>query len=181
MRQVWPGAIFVDGLDHPGLSAVHLSGFTVKNADREGIFVLNATDVSLSGNTVTNNDRTLTAAGCPNVPSYEPGEMMDCGEGIHLQAVDHSIVTNNIVMSNAGGGVLLSDDTGGTHHNLVSFNTVTDNTGACGITLASHIPPSTVIWIRRVSKYRLRKPFAAQRHQRVRRRGHRTLRGCGRG
>ncbi len=136
--------IFVDGLHYPGISAVRISGFTIKNANMEGILVLNATDVAVSGNTVSNNDKALTPSGCSVLPAYEPGEAMDCGEGIHFQAVDHSILTNNNVQSNAGGGVLLSDDTGATHHNLVSFNTVTDNPGACGITLASHIPPNTV-------------------------------------
>lgn len=51
-------------------------------------------------------------------------------------------MTENTVQLNAGGGVLLSDDTGPTHHNLVSFNTVTDDAGACGLTMASHIPPN---------------------------------------
>jgi len=38
------------------------------------------------------------------------------------------------------GGILLSDDTGVTHDNLVSNNTVQDNPYDCGITLASHPP-----------------------------------------
>ncbi len=134
-----PVGIFADGLHYPGLNAVRIAGFTVKNADREGIFVLNATDVAVSGNTVLNNDRSLTPTGCPNLPSYEPGEAMDCGEGVHLQGVSYSILTQNTVQNNSGG-ILMSDDTGPTHHNLVSFNTVSDNVLACGITMASHAP-----------------------------------------
>jgi len=38
------------------------------------------------------------------------------------------------------GGILLADDTGATHDNLISGNTVRDNPYACGITLASHPP-----------------------------------------
>jgi hypothetical protein len=53
--------------------------------------------------------------------------------------VEHSVVSNNQVFANAGG-ILLSDDTGATHHILVSGNTVTDNPFDCGITLASHPP-----------------------------------------
>lgn len=134
--------IFIDGYHYPGLSAVRISGFTIENASLEGILVLNATDVAVSGNTVSNNNLALTPTGCPLLPPYEPGEQQDCGEGIHLQGVDHVIVTNNVVQANAGGGILISDDTGATHHNLVSFNTVTDNAAACGITMASHIPPN---------------------------------------
>lgn len=136
---------FVDGMDAPGLTAVRISGFTVRHADMEGILVLNASNVTLSGNTVTDNDRSLTPAGCPNLPAYEPGEAMDCGEGIHIQAVDHSVVTQNTVQANAGGGILVSDDTGATHHNLLSFNNVSDNAAACGISLASHTPTSTTL------------------------------------
>ena len=137
--------IFVDGLDYPGISGVRVAGFTVKNAFLEGILVLNATQVSVSGNTVMNNNLALTPAGCTMLPSWEPGEAQDCGEGIHLQAADHTVVTNNIVQANAGGGVLVSDDTGATHHNLLSFNTISDNAAACGISLASHTPTSAAL------------------------------------
>lgn len=137
--------IFVDGLDYPGIRSVRITGFTVKNANMEGIFLLNTGDAAVSGNTVTNNDVSLTPSGCPNLPAFEPGEAMDCGEGIHLQAVDHSIVTGNTVQANAGGGILVSDDTGATHHNLLSFNNVIDNAAACGISLASHTPTSTAL------------------------------------
>jgi hypothetical protein len=67
---------------------------------------------------------------------------MDCGEGIHFMAVDHSIIANNLVDSNSGG-ILSSDETGPTHDNLITGNTVTQNPFACGITLASHPPAST--------------------------------------
>ena len=130
--------IFVDGLDYAGLSGVRISGFTLINAYLEGILVLNASNVAVSGNTVMRNNLALTPSGCSMLPPIEPGEAQDCGEGIHLQAVDHSIVTNNIVHDNAGG-ILISDDTGGTHDNLISFNNVYDNAYACGITMASHV------------------------------------------
>ena len=46
-------------------------------------------------------------------------------------------------MQGNSGGILLSDDTGPTHDNLISLNTVSDNAYACGLVLASH-PPATV-------------------------------------
>src|ERR1700751_4134981 len=45
--------VYGDGLDHPGLSGVVISGFTVKNANFEGILVTNASDVTIWGNQVT--------------------------------------------------------------------------------------------------------------------------------
>lgn len=133
----------VDGLHNAGLANVHISNLTIKNAKHEGILVLNASYVSVSGNTVKNNNTSLAGGMCPDLPTYEPGEAQDCGEGIHLQAADHAIVTNNTVTGNAGG-ILISDDSGPTHDNLISFNNVHDNPGACGITMASHVPaPST--------------------------------------
>lgn len=135
--------IFVDGLAATGLANVHISGFTVKKANFEGILVANASEVSISNNTVTGNNLSLNNGACPGIEAFEPGEQGDCGEGIHLLGADHAIVTGNIVHNNSGG-ILLSDDTGATHDNLISFNQVSDNPFACGIVLASH-PASSYV------------------------------------
>jgi parallel beta-helix repeat protein len=129
--------IFVNGMAAPNLSEVHISGFTVKKANFEGILIANASAVSVSNNTVINNNQALTNGTCPGIEGFEPGEQMDCGEGIHLLGADHSIVTGNTVHGNSGG-ILISDDTGANHDNLISFNQVSDNPFACGIVLASH-------------------------------------------
>jgi parallel beta-helix repeat protein len=76
---------------------------------------------------------------CPGQPAFETNEDFDCGEGIHLIGVDHSTVINNTSEKNSGG-ILLSDETGATHHNLIIGNLVRDNPFDCGITLASHSP-----------------------------------------
>jgi hypothetical protein len=55
-----------------------------------------------------------------------------------LSGVDHSTIANNLVDKNAGG-ILVSDDTGPSHDNLISANTVQNNPLDCGITIASHI------------------------------------------
>jgi len=73
----------------------------------------------------------------PLPPYFQAGEGFDCGEGIHLSGVDHSIVSRNVVHHNAGG-ILISDDTGPNHDNLISENLVEDNPFDCGITIASH-------------------------------------------
>ncbi len=141
--QSMANGIYVDGLDNSGmgkigLSGVVITGFTVENAEDEGILVTNANDVTVSSNVVMNNDQTLHSKnGCQGLPSWELAESEDCGEGIHISGVRHSIVSNNVVESNAGG-ILLADDTGATRDNLITGNTVRNNPYDCGITLASH-------------------------------------------
>jgi parallel beta-helix repeat protein len=136
--------IFIDGsakAPATGISHVIVSGVSVQNANFEGILVVNASEVTISNSQVVNNDRSLnaTAGTCPNQPPFETDEGFDCGEGIHLMAVSHSIVANNIVKNNAGG-ILISDETGASHDNLIAGNTVSNNAYDCGITLASHTP-----------------------------------------
>jgi nitrous oxidase accessory protein NosD len=132
--------VYIDGRDNPGLRQVVVAGFTIQNAKFEGILVTNASSVTISDNRVVSNDRALNPSPpptCPGQPSFETNEDFDCGEGIHLSGVDHSIVANNL-MENNSGGILLSDDTGATHDNLITSNIARNNPFDCGITLASH-------------------------------------------
>ena len=130
--------VYVDGIDAPLLTGVHVAGFTIENANFEGILVANASSISISGNTIVNNNRSLVSGTCPGLEAFETAEQTDCGEGLHLMGADHVIVTNNTSKQNSGG-ILISDDTATAHDNLVSFNQVSDNPWACGITMASHI------------------------------------------
>ena len=135
----------VDGHGNAGLSHVVVSGFTVRNADAQGIVVTNASYITIADNEVMGNDRALTppippseTPTCPAVPAYfQAGEGFDCGEGIHFSAVDHSVISGNHVHHNAGG-ILTSDDTGSSHDNTIIGNIVEDNPYDCGITIASH-------------------------------------------
>ncbi len=141
-------------------SNVTVSGFTVENATGEGILAQQPnpvkgpmiqgqqlytgapiTHVVIKHNVVKNNDlgglpanaATTTYAECK--PSGQiPG---DCGEGIHLWSVANSEVLLNTVTGNAGG-ILLTDEFGPTHNNLIAGNVVTDNAYDCGITISSH-------------------------------------------
>jgi parallel beta-helix repeat protein len=133
--------IYVDGLDHAGLSFVTITGFTVVNANFEGILVTNASYVTIANNHVVSNDQSLnySAETCPGQPVFETNEGDDCGEGIHLVGVNFSTVANNVVEQNSGG-ILLSDETGVTYAVTVTGNSVHDNALDCGITLASHGP-----------------------------------------
>jgi len=134
--------IYIDGLANSGLAAVIVMGLTVENAKFEGILVTNAGDVTIRNDVLTGNDKAIvtSASGpptCPGIPSFETEEGMDCGEGLHLSGVDHSVVDGNVITGNAGG-ILITDDTGPTFQNLISGNVVRKNPLDCGITLASH-------------------------------------------
>jgi parallel beta-helix repeat protein len=141
--------IWVDGMSaapNPGVANVVISGFKVRNANYEGILLTNATNVTVEGNEVTDNDRSLDASGgtCPGIDTaFETNEQDDCGEGVHLMGIDHSTILRNEIAHNAGG-ILISDESGPTAHNLVSENYVHDNVFDCGITLASHGAATTI-------------------------------------
>jgi parallel beta-helix repeat protein len=134
-------AMYVDGLDNPGLRNVLITGFTLENSNFEGLLVTNTTSLTIRNNQVQNNDVLLDidTDTCPGQPPFETGEDFDCGEGIHIMGVAFSSITNNLIQNNSGG-ILISDDTGETHDNIISGNTVQDNPFDCGITLASHGP-----------------------------------------
>lgn len=141
--------IFVNGMaaaPNAGVAAVVISGFNVENANFEGILVANATDVTLLDNKVHDNNRALNIAGatCAGIPAFETNEGEDCGEGIHLMGTDHVSVVRNDVGYNSGG-ILISDETGPSHANLITGNNVHDNPYDCGITIASHGPATSIV------------------------------------
>jgi Protein of unknown function (DUF1565) len=123
-----------------------ISGFTVTNAQGEGILAAGLgktiTGLDITGNSVVHND---LGGGVPPKSKYfecaaegtTPG---DCGEGVHFAGgVANSTIHGNYIANNSGG-ILLSDDVGPTHNNLIEGNTVTGNTTDCGITVPGHNP-----------------------------------------
>jgi len=123
-------------------SHVRIAGFTVTGAIGEGILVESASHVTIAGNVVTGNDR----GGVPNGVSTTYPECQtvggvpgDCGEGIHLMGTSWSTVIGNVSTNNTGG-LLLSDETGPTAHNVIVGNVVADNMFDCGVTIAGHNP-----------------------------------------
>jgi parallel beta-helix repeat protein len=114
-----------------GAAGTVVQGFTIVNAQLEGIFANKTADLTIADNVLMEND----AAGpfdplCINQPD-------DCGEALHLQTVTHSTVSGNLVQDNVGG-ILLTDEDGPTSDNTIRNNRVLDNSKDCGITLASH-------------------------------------------
>jgi parallel beta-helix repeat protein len=130
------------GLDHAILVANVTSGpvvierITAANANREGILVENSTGVTITDDSVLDNDKALSGTTCAG--SF-PFDQEDCGEGLHLLSSADSMVSNNLVAGNAGG-ILLTDELGPNHDNVITGNVVQDNTPDCGITLPSHPP-----------------------------------------
>ena len=136
-------------------SRVTVEGFTVKGAEGEGILAVNPhpvkgpivggmqlytgkplTKVVIAHNDVTGNDLGFNNANSPYV-ACTPNGGSDCGEGIHLMSVAKSKVIDNESMDNSGG-ILITDEYGPTHNNLIQGNDVIDNTNDCGITIPSH-------------------------------------------
>jgi parallel beta-helix repeat protein len=136
-------------------SHVTVRGFTVENAEGEGILAVNPdpvtgpavagrqlytgqplTKVTIEDNVVKDNDVGFGNASSPYIPCT-PNGGSDCGEGIHLLSVADSVVKDNRSVDNAGG-ILLTDEYGPTHDNLIQGNYVVGNTKDCGITLPGH-------------------------------------------
>ena len=126
-------------------SHVRVQGFTVTNALGEGILAAGVqgtiSGITITRNAVVHND---LGGGVPPASAYfecaaqgqAPG---DCGEGVHFLAVANSQVSHNFIAGNSGG-VLLTDETGPTHNNVIENNVVTRNASDCGVTLPGHNP-----------------------------------------
>ncbi len=144
-------------------SNVTVEGFKVVGAEGEGILAVNPdpvegpvvggrqlytgtplTGITIENNVVKNNDQGFNKKKSPYVPCT-PNGGSDCGEGIHLMSVADSFVLGNRSVGNAGG-ILLTDEYGPNHNNVVRRNDVVGNTRDCGITLPGHnlaFDPST--------------------------------------
>ena len=134
-------------------SNVTIKGLTVTGAQGEGILATGSlptaysaggsiSHVHITGNKVTGNNLggIPPSTTGPYSECHEQGQVPgDCGEGIHLMGVANSVVSHNTV-SNNSGGILLSDEFGPTHGNMISHNIVTKNLYDCGITAPGHNP-----------------------------------------
>jgi Right handed beta helix region len=126
-------------LSGAGASGSSVGGFRVENADQEGILAMQTSWVKVVGNAVVGNDQGMFAAN-PTGECAPIGEIPgDCGEGVHLMTVTHSWVTANRITGNSGG-ILVTDEFGPTHHNVISWNHVWRNAFDCGITVPGHNP-----------------------------------------
>ncbi len=128
-----------NGVMIKGASAANsgVSGFTIQNANQEGILVMETSGVTIANNTITNNTLGAKAKNPVGECAAQGPIPGDCGEAIHLWATHGSTVSGNTISKNLGG-ILLSDETGPTYGNNIVNNTITSTIEDCGITLASH-------------------------------------------
>ena len=119
-----------------------ISGFTIQNGTLMGIQVRQSSRVWITNNTLISNDQNQNpkAGTCAGAL---PLDQDDCGEAINLTGASATVIQHNVVggplqsQANAGG-ILLSDEYGPTHANVILDNTIMNNVRDCGITLASH-------------------------------------------
>jgi nitrous oxidase accessory protein NosD len=122
-----------------GASGSSVRGFTITNADQEGVVAMRTSWIKIVGNAVVHNDQGMFATS-PTGECAPVGEIPgDCGEGVHLMTVAHSWVSGNRITANSGG-ILVTDEFGPTHHNVISWNHVWRNAFDCGITVPGHNP-----------------------------------------
>ena len=146
------GTATINATSHPegvviqaaGAAGSVLEGFTIENAQGEGVLVEGTSNVTVMNNVVNGNDLACIPQASAN----------DCGEGIHLESVTNSTVSRNSSENNTGG-ILLDDGVppgtigvgafggatayyGPTSGNLIQSNIVVNNVWDCGITMPSH-------------------------------------------
>lgn len=125
-------------LNGPGASGSSISGFSIQNATGEGILLTMVDGVTVRDNHVSDNDKGAHGTAYP--PCEDQGPVPgDCGEAIHLQGTTNSEIVSNRVDHNIGG-VLVTDEAGATHDNVIAGNIVVDNAEDCGITMPAHVP-----------------------------------------
>jgi nitrous oxidase accessory protein NosD len=125
-------------------SSVSLRGFTIRESVGEGVLAAglgqDIYNVTIRNNAVVHNDLGSIAPGSPDFECAAEGTVPgDCGEGVHFTGVAYSSIADNYISQNSGG-MLISDDTGPTHNNVIEGNVVANNTLDCGITVPGHNP-----------------------------------------
>ena len=151
LRLVGVGLPTINALGHhngvklagPGSAGSLVKGFKVEHASEEGILALSTSSVNIEGNEVRENDLGNKVATPEGQCTPEGGVPGDCGEAVHLMGTSYSHVSGNLVIGNAGG-ILLTDETGPTAHNVIAHNNAVANIEDCGITLAGHNPGAFV-------------------------------------
>src|SRR6478735_4629050 len=102
-----PGAsVTISGAKHgftiSNQSWITVSGFTIQNSPRDGIYVYNATGVTLTGNTVRSSGQRVSGS-----TAY----------GMYLNAMTGSVVSGNLVTDNSASGIFVTN--GSTGNQLV--------------------------------------------------------------
>jgi parallel beta-helix repeat protein len=134
----------------PGTTDVRIIGVTVTGANQHGIFVQDASDITVQGNLVTGNG--VATIVCPPAPPFPAGCIPE-NKPIELVGTSDSVVSKNVVSHNsADGGIGVADDgpqnpgaplgvSGASlqsKNDKVTGNTIDDNSQGCGIVIAAY-------------------------------------------
>ena len=134
----------------PGTDKVLISGVTVSGANEHGIFVQDASQVTIQYSVVTGNG--VAGHACPPAGTPPVGCIAE-DKGIELVGTSNSVVTHNVVSHNhADGGIGVADDgptdpgapnthagnLSGAKNDVVSDNLIIDNSNGCGIVVAAY-------------------------------------------
>ena len=126
--------------------AVVVSGFTIQNAEAEGLFAFNSDALRIANNVIQDNDRSFGTSIADDLGecAADGNVAGDCGAGLHLDGITRSVVIDNTVRNNSGG-ILIDDGLSSypqvsvpTEGNAITHNTVEDNSHGSGITIAGH-------------------------------------------
>jgi hypothetical protein len=134
----------------PGSDKVLISGVTVMGANEHGIFVQDASHVTIQYSVVTGNG--VAGHACPPSGAAPPTCIAE-DKGIELVGTSDSIVSHNVVSYNrADGGIGVADDgptdpgapgtfpgiSHGAKNDVVSDNLIINNSNGCGIVVAAY-------------------------------------------
>jgi hypothetical protein len=134
----------------PGADTVLISGVTVSGANEHGIFVQDASHVTIQYSVVTGNG--VAGHACPPSGVAPPACIAE-DKGIELAGTSNSTVTHNVVSYNrADGGIGVADDgptdpgapgtfpgiAHGAKNVVVSDNLIINNSNGCGIVVAAY-------------------------------------------
>ena len=134
----------------PGATNVLISGVTVTGANEHGIFVQDASHITIQYSVVTGNG--VAGHACP--PSgVAPPTCIAEDKGVELVGTSNSTITHNVVSYNrADGGIGVADDgptnpgapgtfpgnSQGARNDVVSDNLIINNSNGCGIVVAAY-------------------------------------------
>ena len=134
----------------PGSDKVLISGVTVTSANEHGIFVQDASRVTVQYSIVTGNG--VAGHACPAAGPAPPTCIAE-DKAIELVGTSDSVVSQNVVSYNhADGGIGVADDgptdpgapgtfpgfTHGAKNDVINNNLIIDNSNGCGIVIAAY-------------------------------------------
>ncbi|MFY9865964.1 MAG: right-handed parallel beta-helix repeat-containing protein [Trebonia sp.] len=115
-----------DGIAVLQTSNVSVSGFTVTGAGFDAILVGASSNVSVSRNTLVNNGTFVNL------------QQGGSGVGVDINSSSWSSATGNVAVNNQGGGFEIADDIGPASHDTVAWNYETRSYDGCGVFVAGH-------------------------------------------